>query len=84
MRRKILPFCRILLAEGGNELDLEKYLDIEAVIENATYSDQVNLDTVKLMMEADVVTIRGTSVEVKEIEVTSEGRVRFHGNRREV
>ncbi|WP_339213949.1 hypothetical protein [Ornithinibacillus sp. FSL M8-0202] len=65
-------------------MDLEKYLDIEAVIENATYSDQVNLDTVKLMMEADVVTIRGTSVEVKEIEVTSEGRVRFHGNRREV
>lgn len=73
-----------IVGRRGNELDLEKYLDIEAVIENATYSDQVNLDTVKLMMEADVVTIRGTSVEVKEIEVTSEGRVRFHGNRREV
>lgn len=62
----------------------DTYLDVEAVVENATYSDTANYKVVKLMMQADIVTIRGTSVEVREVEVTESGVVRFHGNIREM
>lgn len=62
----------------------ETYFSVEAVIDNATYEDTAKYSVVKLMMQADVVTIYGTSVEVKEIEVTDQGVIRFHGNRREM
>ncbi|MEH7236767.1 hypothetical protein [Bacillus sp. JJ1562] len=65
-------------------MDNQIYLDVEAVIGNGTYSDTASYEVVKLMMKANVVTIRNVSVEVKEIEVTNDGVVRFHGNRREM
>jgi hypothetical protein len=62
----------------------ERLYDIEAIIENGTYSDTVTLDVLNLMMKANIVSIRGTSVRVSEIEVTEMGVVRFHGNRAEL
>jgi hypothetical protein len=58
----------------------EKMYDIEAVIENGTYGSEVTLDILQLMMQADVVTIRGTTLTVHEVEVTDQGVIRFHGN----
>lgn len=62
------------------KLENEKYVDVEAVVENGTYASIANLDIVKLMMQADIVTIRGISLTVSEIEVTDKGIIRFHGN----
>ncbi|NAP01763.1 hypothetical protein FRY77_38145 [Halomonas sp. MG34] len=54
-------------------------LHVEAVVENAVYSDAAKYEVVTLMMKADIVTIRGTSVQVDQVEVTEDGLVRFHG-----
>lgn len=62
----------------------ELRLDVEVVTENESYSDTASYEVVKLMMEADVVTIGKMSIEVREIEVTDMGLVRFHGNAREM
>lgn len=62
--------------------DLE--VDVEIVIQNGVYSDTVKWPIAELMMKANIVTIRGTSVQVAEIEVTDAGKVRFHGNRVEL
>jgi hypothetical protein len=61
-----------------------EYVDVEIVMQYGTYSDTVNLKIAELMMKANIVTIRGTSVLVKEIEVTEEGKIRFHGNKAEL
>lgn len=58
----------------------DRYFDVELVADSAIYSDKATESTVKFMMNADIVTIRGTSLEVKEIEVTDNGVIRFHGN----
>lgn len=61
-------------------MDNETYLDVELVTDGGLYSDTVSYKVVKLMMKADIVTIRSTSVDVREIEITETGTVRFHGN----
>lgn len=61
-------------------MDNETYLDVELVTDSGLYSDTVSYKVVKLMMKADIVTIRSTSVDVREIEITETGTVRFHGN----
>jgi hypothetical protein len=58
--------------------------NVEAVIDNGVYQDEVYKDVLDLMLKANIVTIRGISVAVKEIEVTDRGLVRFHGNRAEL
>ncbi|UPO88323.1 hypothetical protein [Niallia sp. Man26] len=65
-------------------MEYDVYVDVEAVVGNGTYSDTAKLDIVKLMMEADIVTIRNTSVAVEKVEVTSDGVIRFYGERIEV
>ncbi|TYS50097.1 hypothetical protein [Bacillus infantis] len=62
------------------DLNNEKYVDVEAVTENGTYAAVASIDVVRLMMDADIVTIRGTSITVGEVEVTDNGVIRFHGN----
>ncbi|TCN24145.1 hypothetical protein [Mesobacillus foraminis] len=58
----------------------ESQYDVEAVVEKETYATVVSYQTLELMFKASVVTIKGTSVAVQEVEVTDSGRVRFHGN----
>lgn len=62
----------------------ESQYDVEAVVENEAYATVVSHQTLQLMLKASVVTIKGTSVAVKEVEVTDSGKVRFHGNRTEL
>lgn len=78
------PHCRIMYMKVRcYNMEYETKVDIELVIENATYASVVNLEIVQLMMQADVVTVRGNSGTVNEIEVTDNGVIRFHGNRTE-
>lgn len=63
-----------------SNLENEKMVDVEIVVENGVYSNEVNLETANFMLKADIVTIKKTSVTVKEIEVTDKGKIRFHGN----
>lgn len=59
----------------------EKHLyKIEAVINNGVYQSEVSEDILNLMLQANIVTICGTSVSVQEIEVTDNGVVKFHGD----
>ncbi|MEK4029291.1 MULTISPECIES: hypothetical protein [Bacillaceae] len=58
----------------------EKLYDIEIITERGKYGSEVNHDVLQLMLQADIVTIKGQSVRVAEIEVTGEGITRFHGN----
>ncbi|KON69649.1 hypothetical protein AKG34_13435 [Peribacillus butanolivorans] len=62
----------------------ERTYKVSAIIDNGSYQDEVREDVVNLMMKADIVTIRGTSVRVKEKEVNEIGEVKFHGNRAEL
>ncbi|QGH35150.1 hypothetical protein GI584_14335 [Gracilibacillus salitolerans] len=57
----------------------EKYLDVKIVEGEGSYADTANYDVVKLMMKADVVTVRGKSLRVETIEVNEQGVVTFHG-----
>lgn len=55
-------------------------VDVEVVVENGKYASEVSLDIANFMLKANIVTVRNTSVEVREIEVTDKGVIRFHGN----
>ncbi|MDZ4607582.1 hypothetical protein ORM91_11885 [Bacillus cereus] len=63
-------------------MDNEKKYDVEIVTEQGTYGDEVTFDILQLMLKAHIVTIRTGSVEVREIEVDEQGKVKFHGNKR--
>lgn len=65
--------------KGEVEMGSEKF-DIETLVGNTVYSSEVSLDVLKLMMQADVVTIRGKAIAVRDVEVTDTGIVRFHGS----
>jgi hypothetical protein len=54
--------------------------DVAIVLNNGTYETEVNNETIQLMLQADIVTIRNKSLRVSEVEVTDSGKVRFHGD----
>ncbi|HZG73995.1 MAG TPA: hypothetical protein VEY51_20875 [Chondromyces sp.] len=62
----------------------EKQYNVEVITEKGTYGGKVSEDVLQLMFNADIVTLRGQSVRVSEIEVTDEGITKFHGNSAEI
>lgn len=63
-------------------MDKDCRYNIEGVVGNSTYSNEVSYEVLQLMLNADLVNIRGNLIEVREIEVTDNGVTKFHGNSR--
>lgn len=60
-------------------LEEKEMVDIELVTRNAIYGEEVEVKIAELMIHADLVTVRGNTITVKDVQVTDNGKIRFHG-----
>lgn len=64
---------------GAINMENKTMIDVELVLEKATYGTEVEVVVANLMLHANYVTIRGATAEVENVQVTDEGKIRFHG-----